>query len=118
MTNVELRAKLEQEVDRISIKPLIVHFERHALWLVEDSINLVDAAMAIVQDDAKQVGAWITSECLKKPTQEEIDKWKAQVLAQHFEFIIVQPYVLAKLHLGGEADWRKAQATASEETKH
>ena len=106
MVDKDIKERLAEDLDRVSIKPLIPHFEREALWLVAPEIDLVDAAYAVVTDDAKAVGTWITSGDFRKPSRSEIDGWADQVLDQHFEFIIVQPYVLAKLHKGGEADWR------------
>jgi hypothetical protein len=114
MNKQALREKLGEEIDRVSIKPLLPHFERQALWLLDDQISLVDAGLAVISDDSEQVGAWIKSERLRKPREEEINSWTDDILAQHFEFLIVQPYVLAIVHQGGEADWRADQAPKKE----
>ena len=105
-----LREKLRSEIDRVSIKPLIPHFERDALFLVDDSLEILDVGIALATDQVEQCSKWLTDNQLVRPTKEQMSSWTENVLVQHFEFLVVQPFVLAKVHEGGEADWRLEQA--------
>ena len=106
MTDQTLRDRLKEGIDRVSIKPLIPHYERQALWLVSAEIELLDVGVAVANDDSERVASWIRAEKLRQPSEQEIESWLKDVLAQHFEFLIVQPFVLTKVHSGGEANWR------------
>jgi hypothetical protein len=101
------RKYFEETIDRVSIKPLLPHYERGALCLLIETLDLIDVALAIAENDSEKVSKWIQDQALRKPRKEEIERWSKDVLAQHFEFLIVQPFVLAKYHEGGEAIWRK-----------
>ena len=106
MTDQTLRDRLKEGIDRVSIKPLIPHYDRKTLWLVSDEIDLLDVGVAVANDDSEQVALWIEADKLRQPSEQEFESWLKDVLAQHFEFLIVQPFVLAKVISGGEANWR------------
>ena len=105
-----LREKLRSEIDRVSIKPLIPHFERDALFLVDDSLEILDVGIALAKDQVELCSNWIAQKKLVRPTKEQMSVWTQNVLVQHFEFLVVQPFVLVKIHEGGEADWRIEEA--------
>ena len=105
-----LRRKLRSEIDRVSIKPLIPHFERDALFLIDDTLDIVEVGIALATDNAELCSQWLQSQKLVRPTKSQMDEWAKDVLAQHFEFLVVQPFVLVRKHEGGEADWRLEEA--------
>ena len=89
-----LREKLSKEVARVAWAPLASHNERDHLWLLQ-GLELVDVGVAVASDASAVVGAWIQNGQLRRPSQAEIQSWESDPKAQHFEFLIVQPFVLA-----------------------
>ncbi len=53
------------------------------------------AAVAVARDDTGRVAEWIATGQLRKPTDEEATTWGAD-LDTPFEFLIVQPFVIAR----------------------
>ena len=89
-----VRERLEGEraaTDWRSLKP---HHERGALFLVSGGVELLDAAVAIAEDDSAAVAGWLAQGALARPTDDEADRWTEEPDAT-FEFLIVQPYVVA-----------------------
>ena len=93
----EIREKLEKEGAIVSWEMLQLHAERGALICVSSELDLVDAALAVAQDEAVQVEEWIGSGALYKPTMEQLEAWEAKP-QKVFKFVIVQPFVLASEH--------------------
>ena len=85
----EAYAQLEQEIQHITWSFLEPHAQRGALFWVDESLDLVEVAWAITQDQVEYV-----QNCLRQQT---ICKADDQPLndALAYRFIIVQPYVLA-----------------------
>ncbi len=96
-----LREKLQSELARVAWAPLAAHNERGHLWLVGE-LALVDVALAVALDAQAEVASWIQGGAMRRPTEAEIEAWEADPKAQHFEFLIVQPFVLAAERQGPE----------------
>jgi len=90
-----VRAKLSEEITVASWSALEPHFTRGGLLLCADRVDLVDAATAIAQDDTARVSDWVKAGALGPPTQPQADAWSETGAV--FSFLIVQPFVLAKL---------------------
>lgn len=69
------------------------HLERDALITVSATIDLALAGERIAADDARQVGEWLDSGFLAKPTAAELARW-GQEPAKKFLALIISPYVL------------------------
>ena len=89
----DLRAHLARQVLRVDWRPLRPHAERGALILVDSSLDLVDVALAVAQDDAPRVRKWMEARQLQNPTVEQVEAW-ADEREEKFTALIVQPYVL------------------------
>ena len=76
-----------------SLKP---HHERETVFLVDDRLDLLAAAVAVADDDATAIQGWLTSGWLIRPTDDQALGWTDD-LDTTFEFLIVQPFVLAAL---------------------
>lgn len=74
---------------------LAMHYRRSALFVVADSIDLLDAAWAVANDDQASVKAWIDNGDLVRPTEAQVEVWQDEEGAQ-FRSVIVQPFVLAQ----------------------
>ena len=68
---------------------------RGAFCRVHRELDPLDAAEAGARDDTSRVAEWLATGRLRKPTDDETKAWgEAQETA--FEFLIVQPFVLAR----------------------
>ena len=112
MEQSTLRKKLMSEVDRVSWRPLAPHHERGVLWLLAMDLDLVEVGMAVAEDRVSDVSAWIQTGQLRRPTDGEVQAWFDDPVAQHFAFLIVQPFVLAVEFKGSEKNHRDAIRSA------
>ena len=102
-----LRAQLETELGTCHYSDLQAHVDRDAVVIVSDEIKLVEAGLAVAEDDAESVGYWISQGKFAKPSANQLEEWKTKPLAR-FLSLIVRPYVLIQVLPA------KAQATSTE----
>ena len=102
MDRKRLRQKLLMEIERVSWRPLVPHHDKGHLWLLAGDLELIEVALAVANDELAHVSGWIQSGQLRRPEAQEVDAWTADPIAQHFEFVIVQPFVFAIEHKGPE----------------
>ncbi len=88
------RDKLSSERAVTDWRSLGSHHERQALFVVSGGVDLLDAAVAIAEDDSAAVAAWLAQGALARPTDDEVAAWAGEPDTS-FEFLIVQPYVVA-----------------------
>ena len=67
------------------------HFAFDRVRVVE-GVSLLDAALAIAEDNTDQVEAWLASGVLASPTDAQARDWSNQ--GQTFEMVVVKPFVL------------------------
>ena len=91
----ELREKLKSDVQAAGAPDLLPHHRRDALFMVRADVDILDAAIAIASDDAKTVEALLSAEKLFKPSLAQLSDWCVD-LELRFQFVILQPYVLAQ----------------------
>ena len=91
----ETRSKLEGEILPAEWKMLAMHQRRDALFIVDDTLTLLDVAVAVAEDDSAAVERWVTGGLLTRPTPEAIARWESEDGPQ-FLCAIVQPFVLAQ----------------------
>ncbi|MDD9942705.1 MAG: DUF2288 family protein [Myxococcales bacterium] len=91
----DLRTKLQSELAVVGYRDLRQHAGRGALFLVRGALPLVEAAVSIAQDDQESVKAWLSLQQLLRPSEEELSRWELE-LDKRFEYVIVQPFVLAR----------------------
>ena len=74
---------------------LQAHSKRDALIVVAASLDLVDAGMALAENDTARVQRWIESGLLSKPTAADLERWSIDGAAR-FDSLIVAPFVLMR----------------------
>lgn len=92
--STSIRDKLDSEraiTDWRSLKP---HHGKETLFLVDDQLDLLDAAVAVAEDDADSIKRWLALGWLARPTDAQAQAWTENPDAP-FAFFIVQPFVLA-----------------------
>ena len=90
----EVREKLAQEIMEADWLLLDAHYARDAVIIVEDKLELLDAAEAVAKDHIDQIKGWLKEMSMYKPRPDQVVEWEAR--KTKFKFIIVQPYVLAQ----------------------
>lgn len=90
---LENREELALSIDEAEWDWLRAHLERGGLILVDDSINLADAALKVAGDDVETIEKWIHSGRIGKPSESQIHSWDAEK-HKKFAMLIVSPYVL------------------------
>ena len=97
MSHQELKQSLE--ADRMTSTwgavgdVLAPHIERETLIIVDRSIALLDAAVALATDDASSVSEWLAADALKKLSATGFAEYQAD---GEMELVIVQPFVLVR----------------------
>ena len=77
---------------------LSIHHENGAVFIVADPLSLVDAAVAIVKDKTDFVKVWLDNGELARPSEKFVVEFSKKKYEKMCTFIIIQPYVLIKLH--------------------
>ncbi|MCJ0974228.1 DUF2288 domain-containing protein [Pseudomonas sp. PS1] len=89
-----LYAKLLGETAPISWQELQPFFARGALLRVASDFDLIEAALAVAQDDRDKVAAWLTAGQLAKLEAEQAQDWQAR--DPSLWAVVVRPWVLVQ----------------------
>ena len=90
-----LTQTLQQECDVIDWTLLQPHYERDALIIVREGLDIVAVGVQIAQDNQALIKQWIGEQSLIKPTPEQAADW-----CQHntrFRSLVVAPFVLMQI---------------------
>ena len=96
MTMEDLKEKLKTEVEQADWDMLRVHHEKGSVYFVHGNLELLDVAVAVAKDKAQFIKVWLDTGELSRPTEEEIEGFEKDQFTKICDFIIIQPYVLAK----------------------
>ena len=89
---ISAREELLLSIDEAEWSWLRPHLERGGLILVDDSLDLADAALKVASDDAATVEKWINAGKIGKPNQAQQRIWDAEK-GKRFAMLVVNPYV-------------------------
>ncbi len=90
-----LREKLSEEIGTSDWSLLAPHAKSEKLIVVGPAVALLDAAVAVAENDASKVNAWIENGKLTKLTPDEQTEL-TEGAAAFFQFVIVAPFVLGQ----------------------
>lgn len=90
-----LRLRLSETMGPVTFEALADHLERDAVVIVAPKLALLEAAIAVAQDEAELVEGWIASGTFRKPSAAERARWKDQ-MGREWNCVIVQPFVLVQ----------------------
>ncbi len=96
MDNKALIQKFQDEVKQADWSMLKPHFERDAIWVIEESLNLFETAVAIARDDVSKIKEWKDNEKLRELTLEEISEWDNSPFKKVVNFVILAPFVIVQ----------------------
>ncbi len=92
--DAELRRTLNLETGKLSWRELQRHFARGAVIVVARELDLIDVAVAFVQDDEAQTKAWIRRRQIAPASDGDAQHWQQQ--ASVFWSLVVAPWVLVQ----------------------
>jgi hypothetical protein len=87
--------ELRTQVGWATWAELVPHFARGALIVAREDLDLLEAAVALTRDDTTSVEAWLADGRLRRVDDVEGRAW--MTVPPRFQFIIVQPWVLAQV---------------------
>lgn len=90
-----MRERLLATVGPVYFSDLRAHLTRDAVIVVDVSVELVDAGVAIANDDKALIEEWIRSGVIRKPSLEDVDRW-SMIADARWESLIVAPFVLVR----------------------
>lgn len=94
---MDLKSKLEQEMEKASWNMLKDFALKGALFTLSPSLSLVEVACAIAEDNVDFIKKIMDKNELRKPVEREIEEWNKEPSKEIFQFLIVQPYVLSQI---------------------
>jgi hypothetical protein len=95
MVTDDVRSKLRGEIMPATWPELLYQFARGGLFLVDTESDLLDVALAVAGDDKASVERMLASAELRRATDDDARRFQAAP-AQRFQFVIVQPWVIAQ----------------------
>lgn len=94
METEDQRTKLAAELATAPWTELRPHAERDQLFLVGEGLELLEAGVALANDEAMRVQGWIEAGQLTRPTAAQLEAWEQASPA--FRFLILAPFVVAE----------------------
>ena len=91
-----LRADLAETIDVALWEWLSPHASRARVIVVGAKLDLVDAGIALTEDNTQAVQSWIADSWIRYPTAEELSAWNANK-EKEFTSLVIPPFVLIKL---------------------
>jgi len=85
-------------IDETEWSWLRAHLEQGGLILVNDSLDLAEAALKVAADDVATIEQWISDGMIGKPSETQILLWNGDK-RKKFAMLIVSPYVLIQERL-------------------
>jgi hypothetical protein len=91
-----VRAKLRSEVLPASWPELLYQFARGGLFVVSPGADLLDVASALAKDERARVEQLIAAGDLRRASDDDARTFQSTPTLR-FQFVIVQPWVLAQV---------------------
>ena len=95
---IPTKEELALTIDESEWSWLRPHLERGGLVLVDESLDLADAALRLASDDAGCIESWIRDGKISTPTESQISQWN-DAKQKRFAMLIVSPFVLIQERL-------------------
>ena len=92
----DLKKKLESEIESCDWEMLAPHYQRDVVIWLGEGVELIDAGMALAQDQVQTVANWQAEGLIGKPTEDQVKVWEQEPKKKFANFLIVQPFVLIK----------------------
>lgn len=93
-TDSDLRTRLNAETGKLQWPELERHFARGVVIKVDVSLDLIEVAAAVAEDDKPRVEAWMNSGVVAHPSTEDAKQWLER--QPDFWAVVVAPWVLVQ----------------------
>ena len=93
-TSETLKEKLTSELQETDYAALLHYFENKTLFIIDQKIDLIEAACAVASDDIEKVKIWQKMELIRNLTDKENEDFSKTPHLKMANFLIVQPFVL------------------------
>lgn len=95
---ITTKEDLALTIDETEWSWLRAHLNRGGLILVNDSLDLADAALKVAADDSAAIEQWVSDGKIGKPSEAQILHWNEDK-QKKFSMLIISPYVLIQERL-------------------
>lgn len=92
VSDEHIAATLKQECGVADWQLLQPHYQRGALIIVREGVDIITAGVQIAVDNSAIVSRWIDEQTLSKPTADQAAAWERR--NQNFRSVVVAPFVL------------------------
>ena len=93
----EFKSKFVNEIEQADWSMLKDHYKRDALFLVDQSLDLCDVAVALAMDKKHFVEHWLSEKLIIRPSEDQAKDWEEKKFEKFTNFLIIQPYVIAQI---------------------
>lgn len=93
----DIKSKLHSEIDETDWSMLRPHYDRGAVFIISESLDLAEVGEALATDKVDAVKAWQTSKSLGPLDEEIANKFDKDPHTKIARFLIIQPYVIIQL---------------------
>ncbi|MCF6266990.1 MAG: DUF2288 domain-containing protein [Desulfuromusa sp.] len=83
----------KRDLAEVTWRELKIHLQRDAIIVFSAEIDLIEAAVAVADDDKNRVESWLAAGQLGKPTDQQLKNWETET-DNLFRMLIVQPFIL------------------------
>ena len=90
-----LESKLKEDMGTCHWDDLKDHVARDSVIMIAPSLELLEAAVAVAQDNSQKVAEWVQEGLVTKPAQEQATHYEDNPTTV-FRVVIVQPLVLVQ----------------------
>jgi hypothetical protein len=95
MSENTLREKLQKDLDVCNWSMLHSHFVRDILFVVDSSLDFIEACVAAAENDSKKIAKYIENKQLKRPDGYDVEKWRKE--KPLFKCLVISPHVFVQL---------------------
>ncbi len=97
---LDLRTQLNAETAKLVWPELERHFARGSVIRVDPSLDLIDVAVSVSEDDKEKVELWMNTDLVGHPSLEDAKDWVER--QPDFWTVVVAPWVLIQ-EVSGES---------------
>lgn len=94
MSDTMTLADLREQILVTPFVELEPHLKRGAVVLIDETLDLAEVGLALVEDRKEWIAELIADLRITKASPVEVEKWRRE--KQFFKIVIVQPFVVAQ----------------------
>jgi len=92
--DLDLSTRLNMETAVIAWSELVKHFARGAVIRVAETVDLVEAAVCVIEDDTQKLQTWLDSGVVTRASDDDARDWTTR--EPDFWCVVTAPWVLVQ----------------------